>query len=203
LTLWVINAALRQRRRWAEHGFDFGVAVNLSVKSLQDPELPEVVRSLLEAWQQAPECLTFEITESALMADPATALEVLERIAAIGCKLSLDDFGTGYSSLAYLQKLPIDELKIDRSFVIAMTRDDNAAVIVRAVVKLAKGLGLAVVAEGVESEDAFDRLRALGCDQAQGYWFGPAMSGDQLLAWVKATPWRAGGRTPADRIVPA
>jgi diguanylate cyclase (GGDEF)-like protein/PAS domain S-box-containing protein len=203
LTLWVINAALRQRRRWAEHGFDFGVAVNLSVKSLQDPELPEVVRSLLEAWQQAPECLTFEITESALMADPATALEVLERIAAIGCKLSLDDFGTGYSSLAYLQKLPIDELKIDRSFVIAMTRDENAAVIVRAVVKLAKGLGLAVVAEGVESEDAFDRLRALGCDQAQGYWFGPAMSGDQLLAWVKATPWRAGGRTPADRIVQA
>jgi diguanylate cyclase (GGDEF)-like protein len=203
LTLWVINAALRQLHCWAEHGFDFGVAVNLSVKSLQDPELPEVVRGLLEAWQQAPGRLTFEITESALMADPATALEVLERIAAIGCKLSLDDFGTGYSSLAYLQKLPIDELKIDRSFVIAMTRDDNAAVIVRTVVKLAKGLGLAVVAEGVESEDAFDRLRALGCDQAQGYWFGPAMSGDQLLAWVKATPWRAVGRTPADQIVPA
>ena len=134
---------------------------------------------------QRPERLTFEITESALMADPAAALAVLERIAAIGCKLSLDDFGTGYSSLAYLQQLPINELKIDRSFVVAMTRDDNAAVIVRAVVQLAKGLGLSVVAEGVESEDAFRALRALGCDQVQGYWFGPAMSGDELLSWLR------------------
>jgi diguanylate cyclase (GGDEF)-like protein/PAS domain S-box-containing protein len=203
LTHWVMNAALRQLRRWTERGHDFGVAVNLSVKSLQDPDLPETIRGLLEDWQQPPERLTFEITESALMADPAAALEVLERIAAIGCKLSLDDFGTGYSSLAYLQKLPIDELKIDRSFVIAMTRDDNAAVIVRAVVKLAKGLGLDVVAEGVESADAFERLRALGCDQAQGYWFGSAMTGDQLLIWLKEAPWQGGGRTPADQIASA
>ncbi len=158
------------------------------------------MRDLLEVWQQRPERLTFEITESALMADPAAALDVLERIAAIGCKLSLDDFGTGYSSLAYLQKLPIDELKIDRSFVIAMDRDDNAAVIVRAVVKLAKGLGLAVVAEGVESEETFERLRALGCDQAQGYWFGSAMTGDQLLSWLQEARWQAGHRTSADRI---
>jgi EAL domain-containing protein (putative c-di-GMP-specific phosphodiesterase class I) len=179
------------------------VAVNLSVKSLQDPELPDIVRGLLTSWQQRPERLTFEITESALMADPAAALEVLERIAAIGCKLSLDDFGTGYSSLAYLQKLPIDELKIDRSFVIAMTRDDSAAVIVRAVVKLAKGLGLDVVAEGVESEDVFERLRALGCDQAQGYWFGSAMTGDQLLVWLKEARWQSGRRIPADRVAPA
>jgi len=179
-----MKAALSELRRWTQHGRDFGVAVNLSVKSLQDPELPEVVRGLLQAWDQRPERLTFEITESALMADPATALEVLERIASIGCKLSLDDFGTGYSSLAYLQQLPIDELKIDRSFVVAMMRDDNAAVIVRSVVRLAKGLGLSVVAEGVESEEAFKALRALGCDQVQGYWSGPAMSGDQLLSWL-------------------
>ena len=121
------------------------------------------------------------------MADPAAALEVLEQVAAIGCKLSLDDFGTGYSSLAYLQQLPIDELKIDRSFVLAMIRDDNAAVIVRSVVKLAKGLGLSVVAEGVESEAAFTALRALGCDQVQGYWFAPAMNGDQLLSWLRTS----------------
>ncbi len=203
LTLWVMNAALGELRRWTEQGHDFGVAVNLSVKSLQDPELPDIVRGLLTSWQQRPERLTFEITESALMADPAAALEVLERIAAIGCKLSLDDFGTGYSSLAYLQKLPIDELKIDRSFVIAMTRDDSAAVIVRAVVKLAKGLGLDVVAEGVESEDVFERLRALGCDQAQGYWFGSAMTGDQLLVWLKEARWQSGRRIPADRVAPA
>ncbi len=203
LTLWVMNAALAELRRWTDQGHDFGVAVNLSVKSLQDPELPDVIRGLLDTWQQRPERLTFEITESALMADPAAALEVLERIAAIGCKLSLDDFGTGYSSLAYLQKLPIDELKIDRSFVIAMIRDDSAAVIVRAVVKLAKGLGLGVVAEGVESEDAFERLRALGCDQAQGYWFGSAMTGDQLLAWLKEARWQGDRRTPAGRVASA
>ncbi len=203
LTLWVMNAALRELRRWTEHGHDFGVAVNLSVKSLQDTELPDIVCGLLESWQQRPERLTFEITESALMADPAAALGVLERIAALGCRLSLDDFGTGYSSLAYLQKLPIDELKIDRSFVIAMTRDESAAVIVRAVVKLAKGLGLAVVAEGVESADAFERLRALGCDQAQGYWFGSAMTGDQLLIWLKEARWQGDRRTPADRVASA
>src|SRR5690606_28268611 len=123
LTLWVLNAALRALQGWQQDGYDFGVAVNLSVKSLHDPQLPEVIRLLLQSWQQQPELLTFEITESALMADPATALKVLARISEIGCRLSLDDFGTGYSSLGYLQKLPIDELKIDRSFVIAMTRD--------------------------------------------------------------------------------
>jgi EAL domain-containing protein (putative c-di-GMP-specific phosphodiesterase class I) len=144
-----------------------------------------MVSLLLRSWDQRPERLTLEITESALMADPATALAVVQRIAQIGCKLSLDDFGTGYSSLAYLQKLPIDELKIDRSFVLAMTRDDNAAVIVRSVVQLGKGLGLSVVAEGVESQEAFERLRSLGCDQVQGFLFGPAMSGQELLAWLR------------------
>jgi diguanylate cyclase (GGDEF)-like protein/PAS domain S-box-containing protein len=203
LTLWVIEAALSELRRWMRHGQEIGVAVNLSVKSLQDPELPEVVRGLLQAWDQRPERLTLEITESALMADPATALEVLERIASIGCKLSLDDFGTGYSSLAYLQQLPIDELKIDRSFVVAMMRDDNAAVIVRSVVRLAKGLGLSVVAEGVESEDAFRSLRALGCDQVQGYWFGPAMHGDQLLRWLIERRRSRDRLVAADQAAPA
>jgi diguanylate cyclase (GGDEF)-like protein/PAS domain S-box-containing protein len=185
LTSWVLNSALRQLRDWSAQGYEFGVAVNLSVKSLQDPQLPEMVLLLLRSWDQRPQRLTLEITESALMADPATAFAVVQRIAQIGCKLSLDDFGTGYSSLAYLQKLPIDELKIDRSFVLAMTRDDNAAVIVRSVVQLGKGLGLSVVAEGVESREAFERLRSLGCDQVQGFLFGPAMSGDELLAWLR------------------
>ena len=123
------------------------------------------------------------------MADPATALQVLARISEIGCRLSLDDFGTGYSSLAYLQKLPINELKIDRSFVVAMTRDDNAAVIVRSVVKLAKGLGLSVVAEGVESEEAFARLRSLGCDHVQGFLFGPSMGAERFREWLSTSPW--------------
>jgi diguanylate cyclase len=203
LTLWVLNAALSGLNAWQQEGCEFGVAVNLSVKSLHDPQLPETVRMLLQSWNQRPELLTFEITESALMADPETALSVLARIAEIGCRLSLDDFGTGYSSLAYLQKLPIDELKIDRSFVVAMTRDDNAAVIVRSVVKLAKGLGLSVVAEGVESEEAFARLRALGCDHVQGFLFGPSMGADHFRAWLRTSPWSRTSRSrpalaPAD-----
>jgi diguanylate cyclase (GGDEF)-like protein len=189
LTLWVLNAALRALQGWQEDGFEFGVAVNLSVKSLQDPQLPEVISLLLQSWEQRPELLTFEITESALMADPATALEVLARISEIGCRLSLDDFGTGYSSLAYLQKLPIDELKIDRSFVVAMTHDDSAAVIVRSVVNLAKGLGLGVVAEGVETEQAFASLRSLGCEHVQGFLFGAAMGRDEFRRWLTTSPW--------------
>jgi diguanylate cyclase (GGDEF)-like protein/PAS domain S-box-containing protein len=196
LTLWVLNAALRALQEWQQDGYDFGVAVNLSVKSLHDPQLPDVVRLLLQSWQQQPELLTFEITESALMADPATALTVLARISGIGCRLSLDDFGTGYSSLAYLQKLPIDELKIDRSFVVAMTRDHNAAVIVRSVVQLAKGLGLGVVAEGVESEEAFAQLRSLGCEHVQGFFFGPSMRVRDFRRWLTTSPW---ARAPRHR----
>jgi diguanylate cyclase len=197
LTLWVLNAALRALQEWQQDGYDFGVAVNLSVKSLHDPQLPDVVRLLLQSWQQQPELLTFEITESALMADPATALTVLARISEIGCRLSLDDFGTGYSSLAYLQKLPIDELKIDRSFVVAMTRDHNAAVIVRSVVQLAKGLGLGVVAEGVESAEAFAQLRSLGCEHVQGFFFGPSMRVLDFRRWLTTSPW---ARAPRHRL---
>jgi EAL domain-containing protein (putative c-di-GMP-specific phosphodiesterase class I) len=193
----VLNAALTGLDAWQREGYDFGVAVNLSVKSLQDPTLPATIHRLLQSWRQRPELLTFEITESALMEDPARALEVLAGISDIGCRLSLDDFGTGYSSLAYLQKLPINELKIDRSFVVAMTRDDNAAVIVRSVVKLAKGLGLSVVAEGVESEEAFTRLRALGCDHVQGFLFGPAMAAKDFRDWLSTTPWTPASRTRA------
>jgi diguanylate cyclase (GGDEF)-like protein/PAS domain S-box-containing protein len=202
LTMWVLNAALRALQTWQQEGFEFGVAVNLSVKSLHDPHLPEVIRLLLQSWQQRPELLTFEITESALMADPATALQVLARISEIGCRLSLDDFGTGYSSLAYLQRLPIDELKIDRSFVVAMTRDDNAAVIVRSVVQLAKGLGLGVVAEGVETEEAFASLRSLGCEHVQGFLFGAAMGGNEFRRWLTTSPWLAAARRRRD-LAPA
>jgi diguanylate cyclase (GGDEF)-like protein/PAS domain S-box-containing protein len=194
LTLWVLNAALRALQSWQQEGFEFGVAVNLSVKSLHDPQLPDVIQLLLRSWEQRPELLTFEITESALMADPVTALKVLAQISEIGCRLSLDDFGTGYSSLAYLQKLPIDELKIDRSFVVAMTRDDNAAVIVRSVVNLAKGLGLSVVAEGVETEQALTWLRALGCEHVQGFLFGPSMGNDDFRRWLSTSPWTRAAR---------
>jgi diguanylate cyclase (GGDEF)-like protein/PAS domain S-box-containing protein len=203
LTLWVVNAVLRAQRTWREAGFEINAAVNLSVKSLHDPELVKVLGLLFERWQTKARCLTLELTESALMADPDTAMTVLKRVADLGCRLSLDDFGTGYSSLAYLQRLPIEELKIDRSFVAAMTEDDNAAVVVRSVIKLAKSLGLTVVAEGVESEDAFDWLRSLGCDQMQGFYLGQAMTSDELLAWLKQTPPDPGLRQSRDRMQPA
>ena len=197
LTFWVLEGVLRQQEAWRRTGLDLNVAVNLSVKSLQDPELPNLLRQLLERWDTSADRLTLELTESALMVDPQAAMAVLKNIADLGCKLSLDDFGTGYSSLAYLQRLPINELKIDRSFVVAMTEDANAAVIVRSVVKLAKSLGLSVVAEGVEHEAALRRLRALGCDQVQGFLFGAAVSGDRILAWLKAN--RAGHAAATDR----
>jgi diguanylate cyclase len=188
LTLWVANATLRAQRAWREAGVEVNAAINLSVKSLHDPALANVLGLLFERWQTDAGCLTLELTESALMADPKTSMSVLKRVADLGCRVSLDDFGTGYSSLAYLQRLPIHELKIDRSFVAAMTEDDNAAVVVRSVIKLAKSLGLTVVAEGVESEDAFACLSSLGCDQMQGFHLGPAMTSEALLAWLKESP---------------
>jgi EAL domain-containing protein (putative c-di-GMP-specific phosphodiesterase class I) len=129
-----------------------------------------------------------------MVEDEEAAIRMLQRLRDMGISLSLDDFGTGYSSLAYLQKLPIDELKIDRSFVVAMTRDDNAAVIVRSVVNLAKGLGLSVVAEGVETEQAFTSLRALGCEHVQGFLFGPSMGSADFRRWLTTSPWARSSR---------
>jgi EAL domain-containing protein (putative c-di-GMP-specific phosphodiesterase class I) len=155
---------------------------------LQAPDYPDRLHALVSKLDGQPAQLRLEITESALMADPNTALLVVDRLAALGYRLSLDDFGTGYSSLAYLQKLPIDELKIDRSFVLAMTREHSAAVIVRSVVNLAHSLDLAVVAEGVESRDICERLRALGCDQVQGYAVAEPMPASALESWLTTAP---------------
>ena len=186
LTMWVLNAALRSLQTWQREGFEFGVAVNLSVKSLHDPQLPDVIRLLLQSWEQRPELLTFEITESALMADPATALQVLARISDIGCRLSLDDFGTGYSSLEHLKRLPVNELKIDKSFVMSMDRDSADRAIVASTSALGRSLGLRVVAEGVESAASASVLAAIGCDLAQGFHYAPPVPADQLPALVRA-----------------
>jgi EAL domain-containing protein (putative c-di-GMP-specific phosphodiesterase class I) len=199
----VVNAVLRQQHAWRAAGFEINAAVNLSIKSLHDPELTNILELLFQRWQTDARCLTLELAESALMADPETSMAVLKRMETFGCKLSLDGFGTGYSSLPYLQRLPISEIKIDRSFVVAMTRDENVAVVVRSIVKLAKSLGFTVVAEGVESEDAFSWLRTLGCDQVQGHYLGRAMSGDELLTWLKESPWSQDLQQDFDRMQPA
>ncbi len=187
LTVWVLHQALKQCAQWQSTGHQLNVAVNLSARSLQVKELPELVHSALEQWRMAPSRLCLEITESAVMADPASALKILSRLDAMGVHLSIDDFGTGYSSMAYLKRMPVDEIKIDRSFVMEMAAEANDAVIVRSIVDLAHNMGLRAVAEGVESEAVWRALVNLGCDLVQGYYFAKPMPAQTFLQWLITT----------------
>ena len=162
------------------------VAVNLSARDLIDAGLPDHFAGLLERYGCAAPWITLEITESAIFDDPGHATENLERLHALGCKLSIDDYGTGYSSLAYLRRLPLDELKIDKTFVTGMARDASDAVIVRSTIELAHNMGLRVVAEGVEDEATLDQLRVLGCDTVQGFFLARPMAPKDLVAWFRA-----------------
>ncbi|HFD79252.1 MAG TPA: EAL domain-containing protein [Gammaproteobacteria bacterium] len=185
LTLWVVDAVLRQAAHWQCVGIDIRISVNLSVRSLQDRSLPAQVQKLLERHRVDPARIILEITESAIMSDPVSARRVMRRLAGMGFQLSIDDFGTGYSSLAYLKQLPVDEIKIDRSFVTRMDRDDNDAVIVRATIDLAHNLGLTVVAEGVENSEVNELLEMLGCDTVQGYYICRPMQAGKLASWLQ------------------
>jgi diguanylate cyclase len=187
LTRWVLAAALDQAARWQRAGLHLSVAVNISTRCLLDPTFPDQVASQLTAWQLPSKLLVLEITESAVMADPARALEVLGRLHTLGVGLAVDDFGTGYSSMAYLKELPVDELKIDRSFVIQMADSPSDAVIVRSTIDLGHNLGLRVVAEGVETQHAWQELSALGCDVAQGYYLGRPMPAAELEQRLRRT----------------
>jgi EAL domain-containing protein (putative c-di-GMP-specific phosphodiesterase class I) len=180
LTRWVLDAALEQAARWQRGGLRLSVAVNISTRCLLDPSFPDQVTSQLATWQIPADLLVLEITESAVMADPNLALEVLGRLHRLGVGLAVDDFGTGYSSMAYLKELPVDELKIDRSFVSQMATSPSDAVIVRSTIDLGHNLGLRVVAEGVETQHAWQQLSALGCDIAQGYYLGRPMPAAEL-----------------------
>ena len=146
LFLWVLNEALRQCSLWQQEGIHVHVAVNLSMRNLQDSHLPETIQQLLLRWNLAATWIEIEITESALAADPGQALKILTRLSEMGVRISIDDFGTGYSSLSYLKRLPIDEIKIDKSFILGMADDDNDATIVRSTIDLGHNLGLKVVA---------------------------------------------------------
>jgi diguanylate cyclase (GGDEF)-like protein len=179
LTRFVLDAALSDRARWAAGGTSLSVSVNLSVRNLMEPDLVGTVQELLDRHGVPAGQLTLEITESHLMSDPARTAEVVRGLSALGTRLSIDDFGTGYSSLAYLKQLPVRELKIDRSFVSGMGTDADSALIVRSTIELGHNLGLRVVAEGVEDAATLARLRAHGCDGAQGYLLSrPVPSGD-------------------------
>jgi diguanylate cyclase (GGDEF)-like protein len=189
LARWVLEAAARQCNRWRQEGLDLAVAVNLSMRNLHDAEIVDMIRQLLQRWGIPPARLVIEITESSLMADAARAMEVLNRLREMGVGVSIDDFGTGYSSLAYLKRLPVDELKIDKSFVANMARDENDAAIVRSTVGLAHELGLTVVAEGIEDQATWDLLVALGCDVGQGYFVSRPVPAAALGVWLKTGGW--------------
>jgi diguanylate cyclase (GGDEF)-like protein len=189
LTVWVLREALRQLRRWRDDGMELSVAVNLSMRTLHDPELPQLVHDLIGRAGVPPRLVGFEITESDVMADAEGAMRGLQALRELGVKIAIDDFGTGYSSLAYLHRLAVHTVKIDRSFVSRITTDDNSASIVRATADLGHALGLEVVAEGVEDELAWARVRSLSCDYAQGYHIGRPMPGADMAVWVKV--WRA------------
>ncbi len=184
LTLWMFEEVVRQQRALAALGVA-RVSINLSTRDLLDGELPEKLQALLSRHGARADALCLEITESAIMDDPERAEATLHRLARQGFKLSIDDFGTGYSSLAYLKRLPVHELKIDKSFVMAMERDTSDAKIVRSTVDLAHGLGLTVVAEGVENGAILQRLATLGCDEAQGYHMARPMDAPAFADWVR------------------
>jgi len=189
LTRWVIEASAAAWAQAHAQGLALRISVNLSTRDLLDQDLPDKIQTLLDAHGARSDALCLEITESAIMDDPQRALHTLEQLHARGFKLSIDDFGTGYSSLAYLKRLPVHELKIDKSFVMAMETDLGDAKIVRSTVELAHNLGLSVVAEGVETAKAWRLLSALGCDEGQGYFIAKPMPHEQFIAWLQA--WRA------------
>jgi EAL domain-containing protein (putative c-di-GMP-specific phosphodiesterase class I) len=186
LTLFVLNEAIRQCREWQDRGLDLKVAVNLSAKNLIDVALATEVLELLRKWGVPPTQLELEITESTIMTDPARARSVLAELHAMGIGLSIDDFGTGYSSLGYLKRLPVDELKIDKSFVLNMTSDASDAAIVRSTVELGRNLGLSVVAEGVETQTMWEQLEEMGCHLAQGYLLSRPLPPAELEEWMSA-----------------
>ncbi|NMF87268.1 EAL domain-containing protein [Aromatoleum petrolei] len=190
LTDWVMQAAFRQSYVWRQDGLSVPVAVNLSARDLRDPKLIERVRNHFATWGADPGDIQFELTESALMHDPQGSLECLKRLKDLGSTLFIDDFGTGYSSLAYLQKLPVDAIKIDKSFVQDMLSNSDSDVIVRSTIDLAHDLDLEVVAEGVEDRAGWEHLSAQGCDMAQGYVISEPLRAEAFTAWRSERAWR-------------
>jgi diguanylate cyclase (GGDEF)-like protein/PAS domain S-box-containing protein len=186
LTLRVLDDALAQCARWRDEGLSLGVAVNLGAPNLLDLGLPGDVSQLLTKWDVSPAMLQLEITETIVAADPVRVIEIMNRLGDLGISLSLDDFGTGSSSLAYLRELPVQELKIDKSFILGMDEDDEAAMIVRTIVELAHNLGLRAVGEGIETEEARTLLADSGCDYGQGFLMGRPMPAAELTARAKA-----------------
>jgi diguanylate cyclase (GGDEF)-like protein/PAS domain S-box-containing protein len=190
LTLWILNAVQEQSRIWHQvKQVGLTVSVNLSARNLQDPEIARRIIQMIQECRVAPDTLSFEITETAIMNDPERVMEFIKTIRSLGVWFSIDDFGTGYSSLANLKKLPVDEIKIDRAFVMNLLKNSGEAAIVRSVIDMAHNFNLRVVAEGVENKETYDRLVELGCDEAQGYYMAKPMPVEELTRWLSESPW--------------
>jgi diguanylate cyclase (GGDEF)-like protein len=191
LTAYVLEQAVRQAREWLSAGLSVPIAVNLSPRCLLDVDLVELVRGLLAEHRLPADLLRLEMTETAVMTNPALAMSTLTGLHEMGIRLSIDDYGTGYSSMAYLNRLPVDELKVDRSFVLNMLDNDNDAVLVRSAIDLGHNLGLTVVAEGVEKAEHVDALRDFGCDVAQGYHYARPMPPNEVTVWLQESGFDA------------
>jgi len=188
MTLWVLQQSLLQCRIWNEMNLDTTVAVNLSMWNLEAQELPEQIEALLRDSDVPPENLELEITETSIMNDPQRVIRTLNRIRDLGVKFAIDDFGTGYSSFAYLTKLPVSCIKIDKSFVQNIEADRDSSVIVRSIIDLGHNLGLKVVAEGVETARAMELLRTFQCDEVQGYYLCRPITADMMTKFLMEPP---------------
>ena len=190
LTRWVLKTAIEQVRQWHSKGIMLNVAINLSAQSLRAPGMVESIMTVLNEAGVEPKYLTLELTETAVMSDPKRALEILSLLDDMGVRLSIDDFGTGYSSLSYLKRLPVDEIKIDRSFVMEMDKDNNDEVIVHSTIELAHNMGLKVIAEGIETEQSWLTLKTLGCDVGQGYFMCRPIDAQSFNEWFDNSVWK-------------
>ena len=185
LTRWALKTAFAQKETFHQNGLEIQVAVNLSARNLQDEQLPRYVAELLQVHKIDPASMILEITESAIMVDPERSMRVIKQLDGLGVNISIDDFGTGFSSLGYLQRLPVDELKIDKSFVTHMDKNSNDVVIVRSIIELAHNLGLKVTAEGIETLEIYTMLEQLGCDRGQGYLMSKPLTVTQFNQWLR------------------
>jgi len=189
LTTWVIDAALKQHSDWASGGMFIPMAINLSPVTLHETDFPKQVARLQDKWNVGSAGLTLEITESAIMSDVARATDTVNQLHEMGIRISIDDFGTGYTSLSYIRRLPVSEIKVDKSFVLNMREVNDDAVIVRSIVELGHNLGLSVVAEGIEDEETWDLLSGLLCNTAQGYFISRPVSAEAFSEWAKNGDW--------------
>lgn len=190
LTQWIIRTAIKDSEHWHKNGLNIGMAINISARDLNDPDLPNQIARILAEYEVKPEWFTLEITESSIMEDPVRAMGILNHLSGMHFSLSIDDFGTGYSSLAYLSKLPVREVKIDQTFVQGMARNRDDSVIVGATIDLGHNLGLKVVAEGVEDKQTWQLLKQRGCDIAQGYFMSPPLAKPRFEEWLKENKFK-------------